>query len=260
LKNSIRPLLKVSLPMYMVLLCTVWLFYPEFTACSKDSIWCTVAYWATESAGRIGTPVIILITSFVFAIYAQSLKAKAKTFFKTFIVFSIVLSAFAFLNEHLIKSTLQVARPSHTYIIRQTKSLARLDSLYTLPITERRKFFQGLIDGDTISFRSTDARVLGHWVEEAGYSFPSGHSFNAFLLASILAFSIYYMTNRSVRWLYILPMMWAVLVAVSRVAIGAHSALDVSIGGALGILVSHMLLYFSVTQALLTHQRHAERG
>jgi hypothetical protein len=25
-------------------------------------------------------------------------------------------------------------------------------------------------------------------------------------------------------------------------------------------LVSHTLLYFSVTQALLTHQRHAERG
>jgi phosphatidylglycerophosphatase B len=129
-----------------------------------------------------------------------------------------------------------------------------------LPITERRKFFQGLIDADTISFRDTDARVLGHWVEEAGYSFPSGHSFNAFLLASILAFSIYYMANRSVRWLYILPMIWAVLVAVSRVAIGAHSALDVSIGGALGILVSHTLLYFSVTQALLTHQQHAKRG
>jgi len=249
-KYSIKPLLQASLPLYAILLGSVWFLSPEFLACSKDSVWCSVFYWITESAGRAGTPLIVLAAGIFYAINAPSAGAKAKAFFRTFLVLFIILFVFAFVNEYGIKPALQRARPSHTYILEQTHSTARLDSIYTLPESDRRIFFQQLIQSDTLSFGKIDKRVLDHWIYEAGSSFPSGHSFNAFLLASILAFSIYYSGTR-IKWFYSLPLIWAVLVGFSRVALGVHSALDVSAGAALGLIVSHTLLSFSVTQKLL---------
>jgi phosphatidylglycerophosphatase B len=168
-----------------------------------------------------------------------------------FVTLSVILSVFALINEHVTKPALQVSRPSHQYIIAQSKSKVKLDSLYMLSTADRRAFFKQLIDADTVSYKNSDERILNHWLEEAGYSFPSGHSFNAFLLAGLLAFSIYHLANRRLRWLYVVPLAWAVMVAVSRVAIGAHTALDVSIGSAIGLLISLALLYFSGVRRLL---------
>lgn len=254
-QRSMKPLLIAATLFYVCLLLIVWFLNPEFTACSKNSVWCTIAYWSTESAGRIGTPIIIFMVSIVFALRASAVKEAVINFARTFVVLSVILSVFALLNEHVVKPALQVARPSHQYIITQSKSTAKLDSLYTLLETDRRAFFKQLIEADTVSFKNSDARILNHWIEEAGYSFPSGHSFNAFLLAGILAFCIYHLTNRRVRWLYVIPFAWAVMVAVSRVAIGAHTALDVSIGSAMGLLISHTLLYFTVTRRLLISEK-----
>ena len=243
-QRGIKPILKAAVPFYSCLLLIVWFLNPEFTACSKNSAWCTIAYWTTESAGRIGTPIIILIASIAFALRSATIKDGAVRFLKTFVTLSLILSMFALINEHAIKPALQVPRPSHQYIITQSKSDVKLDSLYTLSAADRRAFFKQLMDADTVSYKNSDARILNHWLEEAGYSFPSGHSFNAFLLAGILAFSIYHLASGMFRWFYIVPFAWAVMVAVSRVAVGAHTALDVSIGSAIGLSISQLLLYF----------------
>jgi len=44
------------------------------------------------------------------------------------------------------------------------------------------------------------------------------------------------------------------LVAVSRVAIGAHSALDVSFGAALGLLIGQLFLYIDYSRAIITQR------
>lgn len=166
-----------------------------------------------------------------------------------------LLATFAFLNEHLVKPAAGLARPSHAYIIKQTNSTANLDSLYTLTEHSRRAFFKNILDTDTVNFKGIDARILDHWVEESGYSFPSGHSFNAFLLASILAFSIYKSEHRKMKYLYFLPLVWALIVALSRVAVGAHSSLDVSVGAAIGLIISHLMLSIRLTRDLIIPKR-----
>lgn len=231
-----------------MLLCAVWLFAFEFTGCSKGSLWCAVVYWTTESAGRTGTIVILLLASVLYAGYATTWPGRIRTFFSVFAVLGIVLWVFAFINEHVLKPAIGRFRPSHTYIIDKTKSTAKLDSLYSLPEADRRTFFREIIAGDTVSFKDIDTLILDHWVAEAGYSFPSGHSFNAFLLGSFLAFGLF---HTRIRWLSCIPLAWAVCVALSRVAIGAHSALDVSIGGAIGIVVGYALLQVPAIQRLL---------
>lgn len=217
-----------------------------------------MAYWATESAGKIGTLCIIFLTGLVSAYVMPTAWEKVKEFLKIVLMLAILLSVFAYLNEHLIKPALAISRPSHSYILKQSNSTAKIDSLYNLAEENRRQFFQGLIATDTLHFKTVDQRVLDHWVAEAGYSFPSGHSFNAFLLAGILAFKLGRSKERKIRLLAGIPLLWAGLVALSRVAIGAHSALDVSVGAGLGMILSHTLIAIPATRRLVQSSPQAK--
>jgi phosphatidylglycerophosphatase B len=178
---------------------------------------------------------------------------------QTLLSLTIVLGGFAKINESYIKSQFAVSRPSHKYIIRESRSTAKLDSLYLLIAPERRSFFQKVVEADTLHFKNIDRRILAHWVDEAGYSMPSGHSFNAFLLASMLAYALFELNQRRINaWLY-LPLLWAALVGLSRVVLGVHTPLDVSIGGALGLIVSHGLLAIPFANRMLVPRRPTTR-
>lgn len=67
------------------------------------------------------------------------------------------------------------------------------------------------------------------------FSFPSGHTMAAFLLASLATSAI----GISAFPLYI----WAILVAISRVVLGVHFPSDILAGATLGTLIA----YFMVT-------------
>ena len=172
-------------------------------------------------------------------------------FIRSLLSLIVLLSSFAYLNEHLIKGSIRASRPSHTYILKQTKFHEKLDSIYTLAENSKRALFRDVIKADTVAFGSIDPRILNHWVEETGYSFPSGHSFNAFLLAGIIAFGIYQSVPKNRRALCVIPLLWASLVALSRVAVGAHSAWDVSVGSAMGLVLAYSLMSFRFTRDLI---------
>lgn len=233
------------------MLLAVWFIPVEFTACSIDSGWCRFAYLLTESAGKIGTVVIVLGAAFFFTLRIDSIKEKVIIFGKTVLSIGLLLAILAFFNENVIKETLKIARPSHTFIMKKSEITSGLDSLYSLNDEGRKEYLQHTIESHRENFVNIDGTVLKHWIAESGYSFPSGHSCNAFLLAYILAFSMYRSRNKIARFFYVVPFIWGVLVAVSRVAIGAHSALDVSIGAALGLLVAVLFFYFDWTRQLI---------
>lgn len=234
--------------MFAVLLCTVWLLPVEFTACTRDSWWCRIAYWLTESAGKVGTIIIVVAAGCLYTLTVQTAGEKLKVFSKSVFAIVALLAGIAFFNEHVLKETLRIARPSHKYIFSQSGVAAGLDSLYMRSDDARKEFLQNTISTHQDDFKTIDTQVLQHWTVESGYSFPSGHSCNAFLLAYILAYSMYRSRKNIVRQLFVLPLLWAVMVAVSRVAIGAHTALDVSVGAAIGLIISSLFMYFDVTQ------------
>ncbi len=197
---------------------------------------------------------ILFITCFCYTLRIASKRNKLKVFIKSFLVIGILLSAVAFVNEHFTKEAIGIPRPSHLFVVQNSFPVVKIDSLYQLNETERKKQLRLLIDSDSARFGKIDARILNHWIEEAGYSFPSGHSFNAFMLATILAFSLYHSRNNTVRMLYLLPFFWALLVAISRVSVGAHSVLDVSFGSALGLIFGNLFLFVDYTRSIITER------
>jgi phosphatidylglycerophosphatase B len=235
----IKPLLIISLVNYLVFLVVVWVSFREFDPCLGE---CGFAYWTTQSGGRTGTFLILLLTCIIHTIAYDTLLGKLLGFLRSFSVLSLILILCAAINEYGIKRSLKIVRPSHSFMIRHARPAPAIDSLYGLSTTARKEYFRRIIAADSINLGKMDPRVLHHWIEESGYSFPSGHTFNAFLIASVLSFTLLQYASRKLRWLCVVPVIWAFLVGLSRLLLGAHSPWDVSIGAAMGLLIAHGLL------------------
>lgn len=239
----------------MLLAAIVWILPVSFSAVSGNSAWTSIAFWLTQSAGTYGTFVIIIFTSYCYTIRVEVRREKWCTFLKSLIALTLFTASLAFINEYVTKRLLKEARPSHEYILTRSGAMDQMDSLYSLETALRADYFKQLITGDTLLYKKVDSRVLHHWIEEAGYSFPSGHSFNSFLLATVISFSLSSSAHKTWKKLWFMPFVWALLVAVSRVALGAHTPFDVSAGAALGFSVAAVFLYFDKTRKLIIHKR-----
>jgi phosphatidylglycerophosphatase B len=178
-------------------------------------------------------------------------------FVKSFVGLALIIALFAAINEKLTKPVLKLERPSHKEMLSRLQMENLVDSLYNLSKDERIAFFGLETEKRAELFKNIDPMVLRHWVLEGGYSFPSGHTFNAFLLAMIFAFGIMHNTHKK-EWqmLYPLPLLWAAMVGVSRVALGAHSIVDVSVGGLMGVCIGALLVYLDFTRHLITHKKN----
>lgn len=251
--GNTKPIFFTGLITWIVLTAIVTLVSIPFTACTPDNVWCSIAYGFTSSGGPTGFFVMLVITSVCYATSAATWREKAFKFLRSLIMLVAVFGILAFVNERYTKPVLKLQRPSHVFMLDKTGLAQKIDSLYQLDKKTRGQFFDQLIKDNPAVFRDIDTDILAHWVEEAGFSFPSGHTFNAFLFAMILSYAILF--NRSypaLRKLYFLPFVWALLVGISRVAMGAHTALDVSAGAALGIFFGALFLYIDNTRYWLT--------
>jgi phosphatidylglycerophosphatase B len=248
-----KPILYASLFTYALLVLLVWLFPLSFSASTPHSIWTNIAYAFTTSAGPYATFIILIAMALYYTNGEEGYQKKIKKFTVSLLALIMVFGIAAWLNENFTKKILKLPRPSHQYILLTSNSSTPIDSLYQLSKEARKKFFRKKITGNPGLFKQTDPKVLSHWVHEAGFSFPSGHSFNAFLLAMIFGCAIY-SNNSTSPWknLFLLPFIWALFVAISRVAMGAHTAADVSAGAGMGILLGLTLLYYSKFRRLLT--------
>jgi len=81
-------------------------------------------------------------------------------------------------------------------------------------------------------------------------------SINAFLLATVLSFSIKRSRKIHFNKYCFVPFIWATAIGISRVAIGAHAPVDVTFGGAMGIFFGALLLYFETSRNIILHRKH----
>jgi phosphatidylglycerophosphatase B len=231
---------------WLCLLILVWGFPIAFTTCLKNSWQTNIALLITESAGVVGTSILLVAISVMVAVTKKGKIGMIKHGLKTVVLLLGLLGGIAFFNEHATKKIFALHRPCHTLLVAQTNQSIRLDSLYALPKKQKTVILQQIILTHEAALNYVDRNVLLHWVAESGYSFPSGHSLNAFLLASILACFLYSNTHYFFKLFFYAPFVWAILVAASRVTLGVHTALDVSAGALMGLLIALLLMVGNV--------------
>jgi phosphatidylglycerophosphatase B len=227
-----------------------------FSAIESRAVWTRIALAITETAGKIGTVIIVLVTVLLYTRRMQSSMAVFKTLLRSSVLLFVLIGGFAFINEHLTKKTTRVIRPSLEYIARQTQGEFIPEQLYARSGDERTAVVMNAIANHRTAFHHVDKYVLNHWSDETGYSFPSGHTFNAFLLATIISFSLYHSRSKQVRYYYILPPLWAMAVGISRVALGAHSAADVIAGGGMGLIAGMVFIHWDDLRHLVLHRKY----
>jgi phosphatidylglycerophosphatase B len=252
----IKRLFLIGLYCVLMLWLVIYVFEIAFSATQNDSYWTNIAYFITESGGTIGSVIGITIACLLYTIQEDGWKNKLQVFVKSFVGLALIIGMFAAINEKLTKPVLKLERPSHKEMLSRMQMESLVDSLYHLSKDERIAFFGLETEKRAELFKNINPIVLRHWVLEGGYSFPSGHTFNAFLLAMIFAFGIMHNTHKK-HWqkLYPLPLLWATMVGISRVALGAHSIVDVSVGGLMGVCIGALLVHLDFTRHLITHKK-----
>ncbi|MBK3519176.1 phosphatase PAP2 family protein [Carboxylicivirga marina] len=245
MKSRIKQLLLISFISLLILGSTFLLPF-GFSAIHEG--W-SASFWllVSHSGGTVGVPLITITFCVLISLHYKGWKRKLLTIGLSLVAFSLVLGVMARFNEFFIKEKLKVERPNVKYLHKQKGF--DMDAFYAYESKEERRrylayFLRSNADEMTFDGEGLHPKVIRHWIHETGYSFPSGHSFNAFLMATLMAYIILFIySDFRRRRFFVLPFIWATFVALSRVMLGVHSSVDITCGAAMGALIALVLVY-----------------
>jgi phosphatidylglycerophosphatase B len=197
-------------------------------------------YWLfiSDTGTTWGSVISIAIAAIILGTTRQKNMKRGLLFFLSF---GIVLKSFAYINESITKEIIQFPRPSFTYLERL--DVLKTDSVYQFKNkTDRMDFLANHDLSNDTRLSAFNEAVLNHWIITVGYSMPSGHAQNSFLLATVLSAVLLVSLQGYWRFLFLSPVIWAILVCLSRVAMGVHTPSDVAIGALSGFLIGIIYL------------------
>lgn len=147
----------------------------------------------------------------------------------------LFLGVGAVINEHLVKPALGSPRPNIEELARRGLLTLSPERFYALGDPAARSAYLEKVLGE--GRLPMSAAVRAHWVTETGFSFPSGHSTAAMLVATFFACVVVATDDRRRRWLPLVLLPWAVLVCFARPVLRVHRPVDVTLGGLQGVLL-----------------------
>jgi len=214
------------------------------------------AYWIAESGGTIGTPVIaISMVGLLLGRSGLSWKQRGVELLVIVLALATLFGGAAYLNEFVVKPYFAIPRPDIIELAVPSAETSVLkmsaDEFYAMPTKSIRSDHLKKVLTPDVS-PPMDDHIRNHWIHETGYSFPSGHSFSAMLVATVfLALGLSYFSQARL-WAFYLLVAWAVAVCYSRPILRVHSPTDVCVGGVEGIVVGVLafLLVRGVLQSL----------
>ena len=227
-----KGILYTGLTSIVILSLVSYLTYPRLSYYKITDISAPFWYYVTESGGVIGTLIIILITVFLLSIHFRKKTGSYSRVFPLAGIIIVSLSLSALVTNFVLKNIIRELRPSH--VILQSHGIT-IDQADPNLINEEKYLNEpDLMDIYPPIFKS--------WLKESGYTFPSGHSQSSFFVATLLSFILLQVTKRRHIIFMTIPFIWAILVSISRVAIGVHYPVDIVAGAAIGFALSYLLI------------------
>ena len=221
---------------FFVLTVIVNLFPLEFSSYKTTDTTAPVWYVIT-STGAVYGSIVIILSLFIYLLIHFKKKFKKRKNIFLFIGFVLGTQLLITgISLYYFKTVFQNPRPSQLFLIEKGFIDKSGKEYFAMPLDEKRKYLKEKIDDNKKSFEDVYPPILDSWVEDSGYSFPSGHAQTSFFLGTILAFVIYRTSTK--KYYIFFPLAWAILVALSRVVIGVHYPFDVTMGALIGLIAA----------------------
>lgn len=219
---------------FFILIFIVFLFPIGFSEYRSSDTLAPFWYRITLTGGVCGGMVIIFFILIYLFIHFRKNSEKMRSiyFLLGMITFIEILSAGATL--YCFKDIFQYPRPSQLYFVEKGFIENSGKEYFVMPPDEKRKYLREILAENSNKLENIYPPILNSWINDNGFSFPSGHAQTSFLLGTIIAFVIY--KTYSKKYYFLIPLIWAILVAVSRVVIGVHYPIDVSAGAFIGLI------------------------
>jgi phosphatidylglycerophosphatase B len=212
-----------------------------------------LTYWITQSGGKYGAAVVAVAMLIQLVIFCDSTyRQKMRPGAIVVLIAAICAGGGAALNEDIVKTRLKIPRPNIVW-------LAGDDGAGPLGMTAEEFYASGdkatrsMLLSNVLNARPRplllSPSIEAHWVEETGFSLPSGHAFAAMFFATffLMLAATYVSFNR--LWLFYTLLPWALAVCYSRPILRVHTPMDITIGGLQGLLLG--LLAWAVARLLL---------
>ncbi|PRP90535.1 Phosphatidylglycerophosphatase B [Enhygromyxa salina] len=154
-----------------------------------------------------------------------------------FVAMGLGLAGVAQFNEHVLKPAVHAPRPNIVTLADAGAlgpEVPDADAFYELGDKDvRRELLREQLP--ELDEPALAPLVREHWIEETGYTFPSGHATASMTFATMmLALGLCWLGGWRQRITTALPV-WALCVAYSRPLLRVHRPLDVSVGALVGM-------------------------
>ncbi|MEO8210350.1 MAG: phosphatase PAP2 family protein [bacterium] len=225
---------------FFILILIVYLFPIGFSEYRNTDLMAPVWYLITVTGGILGSTVIIIILLIYLIHYFKKNSKKIKyayLFVGIVFLIQVIMTGSTLL---FFKEVFHNTRPSQLYFIEKGLIENEGKDYFVMSPEMKINYLQSKIEENKKILEDVYPPILNSWVNDNGYSFPSGHAQTSFFMGTILAFVIF-KTSSKKYYIYI-PLIWAVLVAVSRVVIGVHFPFDVTVGAFTGLIMGLIVI------------------
>ena len=205
-----------------------------------------LALWFSDS-GHFPSVILVGLLFLLILISRQDLSNRTRLYMVTYtVLISVVLAGGgAWINENIVKNNFKYPRPNIEYLAGESGNgalgMTAMEFYQGTDIEKRSKLQRSDILQKVLNQQSAavtlSAGVRDHWINETGYSFPSGHSFAAMFFASfLLALGLSCLSGWR-RYAFYLLLPWAAAVCYSRLVLRVHTPLDITVGGLEGLFL-----------------------
>ncbi len=220
-------------PCLLLVLCIGWL--PPI---SLDSSIAEAAVLVAETGShRIVPWIALVLLAILISRPRLSAKRRALEALTLLGLLLVALAAMAWLNEHTIKPIAAVPRPNIVELSDSGVLGVEPHEFYAIgDKPERSAYLAERLDHPKAPPLAPAVRE--HWVEETGYSFPSGHSLAAMTFSAFfLTLALSYLDRRRRMAIFVLLGPWALAVITSRPLLRVHWPTDVAFGAVEGLVL-----------------------